>query len=618
MTNRVATRLLGLLVMVLGVLSACATQTLRIDPSVPLLLRAESPTPLVAGSVIKIHGYALYPLEPDARLVVSTPSVRVELPVLEETRQDKRVFVFTESAVSALGVGTHNCTMVIEDRNHGQSDALSRQLEIATSLPLNLTDPPSGYVRFGEQVVLHGEGFLTPEEGETLGRFEGTFVSPESGLRTISTTLPITLAEATDRSRALMILGTALGGPEPGTFRGQFHIEATAKFGDTQVTPNSEISLTFERLIIFGVEPSEGSLEERILVLGGGFLSDVHETTLLRFNGRFDEPGGTFTNISNADLVPEWQSGESVVWTLSSLARGGRLVSDLFGASRGRFVGTLTPIAISGRSVVLGTSVPVDFRLKPTRQVVLLSVLPGFYDTIRLYGLSAASPVVIENILARIAEIYEDYGVEVTTTRPSNVSENGYTIVELGGPDPSGFARAGFDNTPGKDVGNVRLYDTLGGVNTSSGRPSYGGVFAESLLYFSSHPELGGDLPDEAPIPDPLFDEIFDPVRRYPPTTSEVAGEATQQRLEQIDRAVTALGNMVGETVSHELGHALGLAQPYGALDAYHNPTSEAGCIMRAGGFRPFAERVSEPGSAKPHFCDDEVLYLEEILGRDE
>ena len=36
---------------------------------------------------------------------------------------------------------------------------------------------------------------------------------------------------------------------------------------------------------------------------------------------------------------------------------------------------------------------------------------------------------------------------------------------ELSGPDPNGIGLIGYDNTPGKDEGNLRLYDRIGGVN---------------------------------------------------------------------------------------------------------------------------------------------------------
>ena len=50
--------------------------------------------------------------------------------------------------------------------------------------------------------------------------------------------------------------------------------------------------------------------------------------------------------------------------------------------------------------------------------------------------------------------------------------------------DPNGLGLFGYDNTPGKDDGNTRLYDKLGGLNAQTqqdGYPGYGGVFLESI-----------------------------------------------------------------------------------------------------------------------------------------
>ena len=69
-----------------------------------------------------------------------------------------------------------------------------------------------------------------------------------------------------------------------------------------------------------------------------------------------------------------------------------------------------------------------------------------------------------------------------------------------------------FRSTPGKDTGNERLYDRIGGVNAATqedGYPGYGGVFIESLFGFSEHP--GEHAEAGNPNADPSFDLIFDP-----------------------------------------------------------------------------------------------------------
>ena len=101
----------------------------------------------------------------------------------------------------------------------------------------------------------------------------------------------------------------------------------------------------------------------------------------------------------------------------------------------------------------------------------------------------------------------------------------------------------------------------VGGENAETladGSPGYGGVFVQSLLFFSRHPGVPGGRPRNSPDPNELFDEIFDPVRTgRPATLSEVEGVGDPQRVEQVQRAVRALWSIVGETTSHELGHSL-------------------------------------------------------------
>ena len=111
-----------------------------------------------------------------------------------------------------------------------------------------------------------------------------------------------------------------------------------------------------------------------------------------------------------------------------------------------------------------------------------------------------------------------------------------------------------------------------------------------------------------------LFDEIFDPVRQNEATLDEAQGVGDPARVQAVHRAISALGNMVGETSAHEFGHSLGLAQPYGAENAYHSPFPGEGCLMDSGADRPFGERSAQSGFAETHFCHDEPTYLFEIL----
>ena len=71
------------------------------------------------------------------------------------------------------------------------------------------------------------------------------------------------------------------------------------------------------------------------------------------------------------------------------------------------------------------------------------------------------------------------------------------------------------------------------------------------------------------------------------------------------------LGSTVGTTLSHEIGHSLGLANPFG--EGFHNNSDEPNRMMDNGGDRPFGERA-ELGEGPGDFCVTEYDYLREIL----
>ena len=242
------------------------------------------------------------------------------------------------------------------------------------------------------------------------------------------------------------------------------------------------------------------------------------------------------------------------------------------------------------------------------------NLLPGFFASLPRFGLAAASGVIKDMIASRISNIYSGWNIDVRVDQPTDVTASGVTTVEVGGPDPNGLGLFGYDNSPGKDVGNLRLGDTVGGANAETlmdGSPGYGGVFIDGFLFFSeSQPPSSGSGPE----PDPLFDEIFSGVRASPATLAEVRGEGP--RAAEVERAVRALASMVGETTAHELGHSFGLANPFGSANSFHNRSDQPGCLMDSGSARPFGERTDQPGFEDTHLCGDHVEYLDTILGR--
>jgi hypothetical protein len=214
--------------------------------------------------------------------------------------------------------------------------------------------------------------------------------------------------------------------------------------------------------------------------------------------------------------------------------------------------------------------------------------------------------------------------IEFRTEPPTDFAV--YEHVELVGVDPNDMGLFGYDNSPGKDSGNLRLYDRLGGVNAQTqqdGFPGFGGVFVRSLIGFSPHP---GTLARSVAGADPVFDQLFDPFRPdrggAPVSAADLASELpalvdgaacpARDRAQQLPCAIFVLGNLIGGTVAHEVGHSLGLANPY--QDGFHDPGDAPNRLMDAGEARPFLERAQLMGQGPAVFCDGEYSYLRRIL----
>jgi hypothetical protein len=187
-----------------------------------------------------------------------------------------------------------------------------------------------------------------------------------------------------------------------------------------------------------------------------------------------------------------------------------------------------------------------------------------------------------------------------------------YEVVEIGGTDPNRQNLFGLDNTTGKDLGNVRLNDVIGGYNAETdeqGYLAYGGVFLESYLALS--PNAAEPLPIASPLFDVTFDLFRDDRGGYPVQAGEYPFTG---RKAQIDEAVRVLGNLVGTTVTHEIGHTLGMATAQGY---FHNPIPGPNQLMDSGDERPFEERAELAGQGPAEFEPEHVVYLNQILPKD-
>ena len=223
----------------------------------------------------------------------------------------------------------------------------------------------------------------------------------------------------------------------------------------------------------------------------------------------------------------------------------------------------------------------------------------------------------LDAIVARIESLYAGHALDVRTAPVTDYAQDAYAVIEIGGLDPNGTGLFGYDAGAGKDAGNLRLFDRIGGAHTveqSDGYPGYGGVFVESMLWWSSHPELDGDRPSGAPPPDPLFDRGTDAVRAEPATYDEAMGVGASDRV----AARRACDPGVREPRRRDRG-ARARPQPRtrAALRdpaVFHDPGDGDGCLMDNGVARPLGERMGEPGFTPSHFCYDGPRILDIIL----
>lgn len=584
----------------------------------PELISVTGPALILPGTILRATGTA----DSDPTLVLedADTGASVSLELDSAAMRDELLFDVTAADIDELGEGDHALTakLVVGDLS---SNTIDVDLSFAASVAVALTEVPDGDVHRNDVLVVHGDGFLAPSEGTVTATFDGTFASDAGGDPVaVTDTEAVLPAELYARDRGLLRLTTDLGGVGPGTFDGTVTFESTPLDGAGSTSDPVNVSFHFGLPEVLAITPTSASLGAYVTLQGSGFLGGADrpdETTSLVLEGMFTPRFGDAAPFGPVEPVSEFVSGQAVRFTIETMqTEDGLLISSLFGAARGLFRGTAEVVVGRGSEEVRSGPTEGGFVLGAVKQVVYLRFLPGFYDSLLHFGLGSVASQIEDGIKNRIESIYMDYNVEVRLEEPEDFRL--YAIVEIGGPDPNGTGLFGYDNSPGKDIGNVRLYDEIGGLNAetqSDGSAGYGGVFVDSLLYFSSHPDLPG-MNQSLLEPEPLFDEIFDPVRSHPATFAEAEGSGDPDRVAAVARAIRALSSIVGETTSHELGHSLGLAQPYGPRDAYHDEGDDEGCIMEPGSSRPLGERAAEPGFAETHFCYDEPDYLATILAR--
>lgn len=590
-------------------LASCAEDPPVIQPVVPIILNIESSVPMVTGTSLRVSVANLDALGQDAVLVIEGTTLNAE-----NIEGGEATFLLTSRLINSFGEGVHNVDVVIRNEDV-ESEPFAFLLDIVTDLPIRLDLDIDELVYWNDEIFLEGDGFLELEEGNVTAVFSGEFELEGGARAPVSGELPVRQAERGNRQRGVVLLSTDLGSVRPGTFEGEIYLRSEVNGAASSESSERDIVLEIQPTIFTGLSPEVASLESIVSLRGAGFLGGElggDGLTLIRVEGMFTPDGGGGRSFGE-DLILSWSSNEELQLALLAENTGDSLVSELFGTGRGVLEAMFTPINILGLDEFNGIGNTARLELGPIRQVVWLRFLPGFYASLPLFGVAAAAGTIEGLVARRIESIYSDWNVDVRTARPLDVTASGVTVIEIGGPDPNGRGLFGYDNSPGKDVGNLRLFDTIGGANAetqSDGYPGYGGVFIDGFLFFSE-----SDAPTDGagPEPDPLFDEIFGGVRSAPATLAEVEGRG--ERAADVERAVQALSNMVGETTAHELGHSFGLADPLGSATVFHNRANRPGCLMDSGSSRPFGERAAQAGFEPSHVCGGNADYLDDILG---
>ncbi|MBI3072493.1 MAG: hypothetical protein HYY84_10295 [Deltaproteobacteria bacterium] len=605
--------------------SACGTEQLSPnEPVEPLTLALIGPSSIVPGTEIEITGAGIPAPEiadltatfhgtmTDARGAQN--GIEVRLPV--DFRDHSKVRVAIDAAaITNFGEGRFAGQVTLR-ADYFKGVTAMATIDYRTTVARALTPTIRGMsptaVFLGTVVDVTGTGFIHANEGETVARISGQFRPETAPARTI--TEKLVRPTFVSREKLTYTIDADLFGINPGTFSGSVILENRhAQNGPVLATQAFTIpAVTIGTPMLIDISPGEASRGQRVRFRGRGFIpidSARDQTTVIRFEGVFRPKEGapiSYTAQSPYDFLPKYVDGstlELVPWATKN--ENDELEG--LGVNIGRWDGKFTPIIYKNGAAQTGTTFRGIFTIVPTKQVVFMKYLPGFTDSLRKFGLRNVEVEVKKRIVEVARRDYARWNVDFREERPTDFVE--YAVVEIGGRDPNGRNMFGLDNTEGKDLGNLRLNDVIGGRNADTeeeGGAAFGGVFVESFLQFSAKSA------DPIPIATPLFDQIFEPLM------ADRGGRPAERdefpvgpRADVIALAVKTLGNIIGSTISHEVGHTLGMATLEGY---YHNPMPGPNQLMDSGEERPFEERAELNGQGPAAFETDHVEYLDRIL----
>jgi len=465
----------------------------------------------------------------------------------------------------------------------------------------------------GALLRVSGAGFLQLSEGTSLVVFDGEFTTTDPPLQRPIAGLAVP-GRHVSREQLEVSLTPDLFGIRPGRFVGTLRVvNQVPQQQDVPSNAVGGVTLEYGPAVIDAVAPTNVRRGQRVVVSGRGLVptdSALEATTLILLDGTFTPRSGPpldLTGSAAMALFPDGFRGGTTMEYVLRVALDPDGQPQGLGLVPGVFQGSAVPLLLYGQDRVRGTGMGLTLTVEPQLQVVHVEFLPSFDDALEKFGLAAVGDRVRARILEVCARDYEGVSIRFQEAAPTDFAE--YGVVEILGDDPNQAGLFGLDNTAGKDVGNLRFNDVIGGVNAETGQAGFypfGGVFVSSFLQFS--PSLGTDVT----LADPRFDDVFRPfVPALGGTPATAAERDGGPRAAQLDEAVRVLGNLVGSTVTHEVGHSLGLAAVEGN---FHDIGDEPNSLMDAGAARPFRERAELDGQGPAVFAPHNRAYLEGIL----
>jgi hypothetical protein len=512
--------------------------------------------------------------------------------------------------------GTFQVEVVLSEGNALRSDPVFVNFFLGEGLWPTGQDLVSVMGFPGSKVLVSGDGFLLGSEGQSFAVLYGTFTEADGGLRYLEG-LPVAL-DTLSRTEAELQWKPEVLGIQPGQFVGTYLLRNEHEGGlVTESVQPRQLSLTYGLPRVDGLTPAQLRRGQILYVSGAGLVPTDHESgsaSLILLDGIFRLTTGEDVDLTGANsmiLFPDTVEGnDKAVIVFRPLLDSDGILFGL-GAVPGTFTGLATPWIVYGNENVFGFSAQVTFTVLPARQIVYIKLLPGFDDALEEFGLLKVRDEIVARIMEVVHRDYAGINVEFRLERPEDYVE--YTVIEVGGADPNGANLLGLDNTEGKDVGNLRFNDVIGGFNALSeaqGYHAYGGVFVRSFFQFSLiHPLSDNEMAT------PRFDEVFGPVAPILGGVAAEFGEADPLiRGGVVFLSSHVLANLIGNTITHEVGHSLGLANIPGR---FHNEGDHPNWIMDSGSYRPFEERAEIDGQGPAEFSPTNRSYLLDVLPPD-